>query len=78
LKNFQQKGASFDYNEYIPHLILCYDLPYDINPRELFEQVKDLEIVFDKIRFEEINEEKYLKKLNFHLTFFLKNVIIII
>jgi len=60
-EKFQQKGASFDYDKYIPHLTLCYDLPYDIDPKEVFEQVKDLEIIFDKIRFEEIDEEKYSK-----------------
>ena len=59
-EEFIEMGASYDYDEYIPHLTLCYDLPDDINPKDVFEKVKDLEIVFDRIRYEKIDEEKYL------------------
>ena len=52
-------GASFDYDKYVPHLTLYYDLPKNIKPEELFERFKGLEIKYSAIRFEEINEEKY-------------------
>jgi len=58
-KEWIEKGASFDYDKYIPHLTLYYDLPKDIDPEDLFKKLKGLKIIFDKIRFEEIDENKY-------------------
>jgi 2'-5' RNA ligase len=58
---FIKMGASFDYEKYIPHLTLYYDLPKNINPEDLFKKFKDINIYFDKIRYEKIDNEKYLK-----------------
>jgi hypothetical protein len=52
-------NASFDYPEYVAHVTLMYDLPDNIDREELFNKFKDLEITFDKIRYEKFNNEKY-------------------
>jgi len=54
--------ASFDYEQYIPHITLMYDLPDNIDPNELFKKFDGLEINFNILRYEIFDNKKYEEK----------------
>jgi len=59
-KFMNEYDASFDYEEYIPHVTLVYNLEKtEEEYKKIFNEFKDIKISFDKIIFEPFNNEKY-------------------